>query len=334
VPRLDTVLDMDGYLSAVLGKVAGAKLGFALTRGQGPIDVTLSSGNLEAAVAAKLTRRTLLLRRDLTAQLTHSRALGDKVLPKLGPFFQGIEKTEAPIRVVIGAKGFAVPREFDLKKVNMPRAMVDVGKVTMRNQKLVTVIKRIAQSRVTDRTVAWFTPVEVTLRRGVLRYTKRLDLLVERRFHFSNWGRVNLNTERVDMTLGVMPDTLKVVLDIRGVANTDTMRLEVKGRMDDPDIDIARAAADLAAIRAKDDALRNLPELARPIAEAALKKLLRKTLSARSARACCAHGRRASRRVRNRRTSRSGRTPRARASEPSRRRAARRPAWRCRAGNA
>jgi hypothetical protein len=34
---------------------------------------------------------------------------------------------------------------------------------------------------------------------------------------------------------------------------------------------------DLALIRGKDDALRNLPDLARPFAEAALNKLLRKT---------------------------------------------------------
>ncbi|MHC4959289.1 MAG: hypothetical protein ACYTGN_13045 [Planctomycetota bacterium] len=274
---LDALFDMDGYLHAVLGKTAGGALRFHLKRGHGPIDLTLKAGHLDASVAATVTPRFLLLRRDITAKLTHSKALGDKVLPKLGPFFQGIESTEAPIRVVIGQRGFSVPREFDIAKVVMPRAMLDIGKVTMRNKSLVELVKKLARSRVTDKTVAWFTPAEVSLRRGVLRYAKRLDILMERRFHFSTWGQADLRNERLGMVIGVMPDTLKEILDIRGVGRADTMRLKVTGRLDSPDIDVARAVTDLAAIRAKDDALRNLPELARPFAEAALQKLLRKS---------------------------------------------------------
>jgi hypothetical protein len=74
-----------------------------------------------------------------------------------------------------------------------------------------------------------------------------------------------------------MPETLKEILKIKGVGRSDTLRIKVSGPFAKPRIELGRVVADLALIRGKDDALRNLPDLARPFAEAALRKLLRKT---------------------------------------------------------
>jgi len=200
------------------------------------------------------------------------------VLPKLGPLFDGIIGTEVPIAVSIAHEGFRVPRPFDFARVEVPQAMLDVGKVTMENKTLIRIVKQLANADLADRTDAWFTPVEVSLKGGVVRYTRRLDLLLEQRYHFSTWGEADLVRDRIDMVLGVMPETLKEILRIKGVGGADTLRIDVKGPLAKPTIDLGRVVTDLAVIRAKDDALRNLPELARPFAEAALQKLLRKTL--------------------------------------------------------
>jgi hypothetical protein len=277
VQPVDALLDMDGYLPAVLGESASGKFRARLARGRGPIDIVLRSGNLDATIAGQLTRRSIVLRRPVTAKLVHSKALGDKVLPKLGPLFQGIVSTEAPIRIVVPQKGFEVPRPFELSKLVVPRATLDIGKVTMKNQVLVRIVKQLARSSVPDETAAWFTPVDISVRRGVIRYGRRLDLLLDRRYHFSTWGTADLERGQLDMVLGVMPETLKEILKIKGVGRSDTLRIKVSGPFAKPRIELGRVVADLALIRGKDDALRNLPDLARPFAEAALRKLLRKT---------------------------------------------------------
>jgi hypothetical protein len=274
---VDALFALDGYLPAVLGESATGELRADIKRGQGPVDVHLQSGNLQATVAGQLTRRSFLLRRPLSAKLTYSKRLADLVLPKLGPFFHGIVATEEPIRLQISHRGFRVPRQFDLAKVVMPHVMLDIGKVTMENQTLVKVIQQIAGARVPDQTTAWFTPVELSLRGGAVQYTKRLDILLEKSWHFSTWGKADLVRERVDMVLCIMPSTLKEILRIRGVDSADTLRVAMTGPLDNPRVNAARVATDLGAIRVKYDALRNLPALARPFAEGALKKLLSKT---------------------------------------------------------
>ena len=237
----------------------------------------LRSGNLDATIAGQLTRRSIVLRRPVTAKLVHSKALGDKVLPKLGPLFQGIVSTEAPIRIVVPQKGFEVPRPFELGKVVVPHAMLDIGKVTMSNQMLIRVVKQLARSSVADQTSAWFTPAEVSLRGGVIRYSRRLDVMLDGIYHFSTWGKADLGRGRLDMVLGIMPDTLRRILKVKGIGRGDTLHVKVTGPLAKPRVELGRVVTDLALIRGKDDALRNLPALARPFAEAALKKLLGKT---------------------------------------------------------
>ncbi|MHC4955150.1 MAG: hypothetical protein ACYTGZ_14945 [Planctomycetota bacterium] len=277
VQPVDSLFDTGGYLTAVLGASASGACTARLSRGVGPIDIDLRSGNLQASVAGLLTRDSLRLRQPVQAKLTHSKALGDLVLPKLGPLFEGVVATEAPIRVVIADKGFRVPRPYKIAQVVAPHVMLDIGRVTMKNQSLVRVVKQLARSDMADQTAAWFTPAEISLRGGVIRYSRRLDLLMDRRYHFSTWGTADLERERLDMVLGVMPDTLNEILRIEGLGRADTLRIKVSGPLAKPRIDVGRAVADLAAIRAKDDALRNLPRLARPFAEAALQQLLKET---------------------------------------------------------
>ncbi len=277
VQKFDAVMNLDGYMWAVLGDSASGKFKAHITRGRGPVGFELSSGNLDGTIAAKLRPRFVVLDKPIRAKLRHSKALGDKVLPKLGPLFQGIVATEAPIRFLIKKKGFRIPREFELAKVRVPYAMLDLGKVTMENQQLVRVIQQLAGSKLPDKTVGWFTPVEVSLKKGKVEYLRRLDVQLEHRYHFSTWGSADLVKERVDMTLGVMPDTLREILKIKGVDSADTLRIDVRGPLANPKIDTGRAVASLAAIRAKDEALRNLPAFARKLAGNALGKLLRNT---------------------------------------------------------
>jgi len=245
--------------------------------GAGPIDLELKSKNLSATIAARATPDAFTLREPVTAELAHSERLAKIVLPKLGPFFDGIAKTEAPIRLRVESRGFSVLRPYSLDGVALPSATLDVGKVVLENQALVDAIKKLAKVGVPDRTSAWFTPLEIGMRNGKISYGRRLDVLFDDNLRLATWGEVDLAANRLDMALVIMPQTVRKLLGI-GDGTTDTLQVPIRGPLDRPRIEVARAVADVAAIKAKEEALKNAPPLVKAIADRALKELLRKSL--------------------------------------------------------
>jgi len=279
VKPIDALLALDGFLPAVLGDEASAALTLQLVRGLGPVDLRLTSGNLKANVAASIIQDAYILRKPIVAELVHSKALADQVLPKLGPFFQGIVATEKPIAFRVNASGFSVPRKFDFNKIIVPSAVLDIGKVTLENQLLVQLVKQLARADTKKRTDAWFTPVQVRLSGGSIRYTKRLDLLFEKNLHFATWGTADIGGDRLDMVIGIMPDTINRALGIKRVGANDTLQVKVRGSLAEPKFNLGKILRDMAAIRAKEDAVQRLPGIAGKIAEGALDALLRKSFS-------------------------------------------------------
>ncbi|MHC4940268.1 MAG: hypothetical protein ACYTHK_15085 [Planctomycetota bacterium] len=275
VGPLDRLLGMEGHLHAVMGDRARLRARSQLDQGVGPLDLELTSHNLTAKVAARATRTAFYLREPVTAELRHSERLAELVLPKLGPFFEGIVKTEQPIRFRIESRGFSVPRPFSLAKVNLPSASVDVGRVVLANQMIVDVIKSLARAGVPEKTEAWFTPLMIEMRDGRILYRRRLDVLFDDRIHLGTWGAVDIPNDRLDMVFTLMPETVRDLLRI-GDGKTDTLQIPIRGSLKRPRVDLRKPLADIGAIQAKEAALRKAPPLVQAIAKAALDELTRK----------------------------------------------------------
>jgi len=279
VGPLDGIMDMEGMLLAFLGPEASARAGAAIADGAGPVDLRFTSGHLEAALAGRVTADAFLLRAPVTAELVLSEQFAKIVLPKMGPFFRGIESTEQPIRLRVESDGFRVPRSLDVAGITIPSASLDIGKVVLQNQTILEVLKKLSRVDLPDRTTAWFTPLRIGMKNGEIRYQKRIDMLFDQQFHLATWGEVNVTGNRVDMVFALMPETVKQLLRIKGAGADSTLQIPIRGTLDNPKVDVGKAVANIAALRAKEEALKNLPELGRIIAERALGKLLGDTLS-------------------------------------------------------
>ncbi|MHC4550913.1 MAG: hypothetical protein ACYTEZ_19330 [Planctomycetota bacterium] len=278
---LDGLLDLEEHGVAVLGAHATATVRAELKGGNGPVRITVRSPQAQGEARALLTPRGLTLAEPLAAELKPSKELGKLVLPKLGPFFRGLESAEQPISLRVPAKGFLLPLDpFDLRQVQVPSATVDVGRVVLNNLWLTDILKTVTRTWAPGkRTTAWFTPLELEFRDGVIRYGRRLDLLSEETMHLACWGEVDLARNRVDLTFAFMAEALRKHLRIRRARDGDTLRIPIRGTVDQPKVEYGHVLGDLAKIQLREKALAQIGDpLGRMIAERALEGVFRGVL--------------------------------------------------------
>jgi len=278
---LDRLFVLDEYARTVLGPTATAKANWDIKRGSGPLHVRVDAPRAKASIDARLTPAGVRLDRDLTADLTLTKELGALVLPKLGPFFRGLESAEHPMRVRIPPEGFLLPLErFDIRKVKVPAVTLDVGRAVFNNAWLTDVLQLVTKARAEDGlTSAWFTPLDLELKDGVIRYRKRVDLLTQEKMHLASWGEVDLGRNRLDLTLAFMPDALRHHLHVSRARDSDALRIPIRGTIDQPKLMLGNTLADLAKIQLREKAVGKIKDsFARAIAEAMLENLFSKSL--------------------------------------------------------
>ncbi|MHC4817739.1 MAG: hypothetical protein ACYTF8_06765, partial [Planctomycetota bacterium] len=278
---LDRLFVLDEYARTVLGPTATATANWQVKRGNGPLQVRVDAPRAKASVDARLTPAGLRLDKDLTADLTLTQELGALVLPKLGPFFRGLESAEHPVHVRIPPEGFLLPLEqFDIRKVKVSTATLDIGRAVFNNAWLTDVLQMVKKARAPGGlTSAWFTPLDLELTNGVIRYRKRVDLLTQEKMHLASWGEVDIGNNRLDLTFAFMPEALRHHLHVSRARDSDALRIPVRGTIDQPELKLGNTAADLTRIQLREKAIAEIKEpLVRAIAEATLEGLFRKFL--------------------------------------------------------
>jgi hypothetical protein len=74
-------------------------------------------------------------------------------------------------------------------------------------------------------------------------------------------------------------EQLKQILKLKHTGDSETLNVPVKGTLEKPKFELGRALADIAKIRAKEEAVKRLPDLAARIAQAALDELTKKAFA-------------------------------------------------------
>jgi len=278
---LDRLFVLDEYARTVLGPTATAKANWNIQRGSGPLHVRVDAPRAKASVDARLTPAGVRLDQDLTADLTLTQELGALVLPRLGPFFRGLESAEHPVRVRIPPEGFLLPlARFDIRKVKVPAVTLDIGRAVFNNAWLTDVLQLVTKARAEGGlTSAWFTPLDLELTNGVIRYRHRVDLLTQEKMHLASWGEVDLGQNRLDLTLAFMPDALRHHLHVRRARDSDALRIPIRGTIDQPKLVLGNTLADLARIQLREKAIAEIKEpFARALAEGVLESLFSRSL--------------------------------------------------------
>ncbi len=258
VALIDEFLAAGGLSGATLGTTADLRVQSRLKNMQGPFSLTMRADNATLQLKSKVQAKTIVLIEPLTAEVKATPLLGKQVLAKVHPIFETTDSGEQPIRLEVPHDGVRIPIDnFDLKKVVVPRISLDFGKITLQSGWLLKGIVGLAQQfdaldgAGREQWQVWFTPALLELRDGRIRYSRRLDLLLDQRLHLATWGVADLARDRADLVLAFMPDTLERVFSLTA-AEGDALRMPIEGPLSSPKMDFKQAAVELGRLRAQE----------------------------------------------------------------------------------
>jgi len=284
VALLDAVLDADGQLIAAFGAEAALQGNAELERFTGPVALNLNADHAKADLQGHVDQGVLYLKKPLSARFTVTEELGEKWLERVHPLLKSSQTGEEPITLTLDpgedGKGVAIPlAKLNLADVRIDRGTLDLGKIKAKPGPLLVGLKKLAGRNPRGETSLWFTPLRFSMNNGRIAYKRRLDLLIDQSFHVATWGSVQLDTavgekdnSKLNLYFGLPRDTLDDVFGLDNASPKDLFTIPIRGRIDDPKIDFAAAAADMARLQAQYKLIDN------PLAAAVLNRLINQML--------------------------------------------------------
>ena len=248
VAWIDEATGSDGLLTAALGRQISGTVETQLKRMAGPVKLSAQSANAAADIDAVITEDGYLTLTDTsTAQLIITEQLSRRLINH--PLLKQALKSDGPVTVVVHHAArfgeqvvpFRLPMFGDetikderarrndfFARMDIPLMTVSPGRMTMRNAGLIKTLTGLPEavgslSRASlgdlknrldgDELPAWFTPVDITVRRGVMTYS-RMDTLLGENYQVATWGTLDLVNRRGRMVLGLAERTMRRVYGI------------------------------------------------------------------------------------------------------------------------
>ncbi len=248
VRQLTEIYPMDQetrvLVQAVLGELVNARIYGRISQMSGPLTVDVKSSNFKATLPILLQPEGIYLRDVVDAELTLTPEVNQTLITDINPLLIAGAYSDHPIRIVIDPQGFMIPiHPYNLQGVKIGKAMIDIGRIRIRNggdiQELMNFLKATDITPDGEMT-AWFTPIYMSQNNGVASYS-RVDMLLANEFHIALWGSINLITNKVRMTLGIAPSTLKKRFNIAGLSKKDMFQVKMRGTTKDLDLDWSSA---------------------------------------------------------------------------------------------
>ena len=95
----------------------------------------------------------------------------------------------------------------------------------------------------------WFSPQYFSIKDGKL-HLMRMDGLINSKIRICTWGNIDLITKKIDMTLGVLGETIEHYLNIEAIPENFIIQIPIKGTIDNVKIDTKMATAKITALMA------------------------------------------------------------------------------------
>ena len=227
VSLLDILADTDTMLASVLGdrmKITGtAKMNLA--KKNGPFDLVTTSPLSSAKLDAAMVDGVLRLKEPAIAKLEVSPALAKYTLAKMNPLLSHAVSADRPVTFTVQKENFAVPVEpYDVKGIEVGEAKAEFGTVTLENSGLLQALL------------------------ALLRTYGRTDIILDNRVSVATWGNIDLVRDQVHMVLGLPAETLRKVLNIKGLSPDYVMQIPVEGPTGSPKANWEKAGRDIALL--------------------------------------------------------------------------------------
>ncbi len=228
--------------NAIMGEYVNASLTAQIAESEGPLNLEISASNLKGSFPFQLSKERLLLRDVLKAEITLTDAVSEHFITDINPMVVRGARSDHPIRVFIDPEGFSLPIPWSFNELSIEKAVVDIGKIYVHNGGALSELMKFLKAKPPkDKMMrAWFTPVFLSLKEGVLRH-ERFDILLHKNVHIALWGRVDLIKSKVWMTLGIAPQTLKQRFNLLGINKRDMFQVKMRGKTDNVELDWSSA---------------------------------------------------------------------------------------------
>ncbi|MBS0626250.1 MAG: hypothetical protein JSS32_09390 [Verrucomicrobia bacterium] len=255
---VDQLADAKGLLVEAFGPTFSAQGSITSKQRAGSLDLSFTSPNGKSDIHGDFDGKNLTLRQPLTLSLRLSSALSAALLKDVNPLFLTGAQARDPIQLRVQPDQFSFPyARFEWKNLSVGQATLDMGRVRVQNgSTLQSIMSLLQNSRFRDNREmnAWFTPVDFQIKNGVID-SGRLDALLGDSVHVCTWGRINMNTDQLDMYLGLPADTLSNSFGIQGFNPDYVLKIPIRGTTKNPELQSGPAAAQIAAMAAA----QNLP---------------------------------------------------------------------------
>ena len=224
-----------GTLTQLLGPKMNLTLVAKIEDGNGPVDIDLSSTNMQAFAKLKCLKNALYLREPFIATLT-MRPIPEEYYNKgFTPLFEGIY-SKKPMVLRIADDNFYLPiNPLNFKKMNIDYGMLDMGLITTTNKKIINALKSLTKSTPSQMDL-WFGPVDFSFHKEKL-LSNRLDALIDYRLHICTWGDIDFNKEYVDMNLGLTASALYIAYGVGGLPDDYVLKIPMRGPFNNVQID-------------------------------------------------------------------------------------------------
>lgn len=238
-------------VKALLGETIEANLNLQVQQLSGLIQGSVSGSNGYAKINGVLKQGILTLRDPLEWQMQVTPLLSRSMLEESMPILSTAIDSEKPITLLIDPAGFSCQLfPFDFSKVSIEKGTIDLGKIRFRNEGELRSILSLIRPISEDQFTIWFTPLYFQLNKGQLSI-KRLDLLVANQYTLASWGDIDLNTQKMNLVLGLSAQSLRYAFNIQGLDSDYLLQIPIKGRKGHVEIDKKRAAGRISALVAQ-----------------------------------------------------------------------------------
>lgn len=263
VDLVDEWLGLGGMGRAALGDSLDLTASMDIGRGSGPLQMTVDASHARLELDGSLREGVLTLKKPLVGEMKVTEELGLKILNRIHPIFETVRTSREPLRLEIGAAGFALPlKDFDITRVAVPEVKIFSNRLLLKKGGLLGSLIALSQSFGGMKgigggeTELWFTDVVAELRDGVFSYRRRIDLLIEGRLHALSWGTATFGGESAgrssyDLVLALPEDALRKVLGTKRISPGEMLVIPIRGREGTVDMKgaFSRASLDLGRVR-------------------------------------------------------------------------------------
>lgn len=242
---------------AILGDLLNAKINGEVQNLTGPLTIDIKASNFKTLIPIYLNQGTVTLRDHVQAEITLTPLISETFLRDINPLIITGAVSNHPLRLFLDANGFSLPlKNFSLARINIEKAVIDLGLLRVRNGgSLLSLMEFLKATNISPSgdMNAWFTPIHLSLKNGVI-YYQRFDMLLAEFAHIAMWGNIDLVRDYVNMILGVSPSTLQQKFNIKGIDDRKMFQIKMTGPTSHVELDWSAATARIGALVAKSSA--------------------------------------------------------------------------------